>query len=58
MSADDLRQMAQSQAEAPVSAETATGLWAQAESWKARAESAVGDDVIAIWEFRRGAERG
>lgn len=49
MSADDFRQLAEQRVGAPVSPETAVGIWAQVEEWSALAEASLGDSVVADW---------
>lgn len=50
MDAAELRRLADTQVQAPVTPETALGLWRQVDSWLASMEDRLGDDVVAAWE--------
>lgn len=54
MSADDIRHLAHDRLEGPVMPETATELWTQLESWRARVEDLLGDGVLLAWELAGG----
>jgi hypothetical protein len=50
MDAEELRRLADRRVRAPVTPETALGLWSQVDGWLARLDDALGDQVIAAWE--------
>jgi hypothetical protein len=50
MDAEDLRRLADDRVRAPVTAETAVGLWSQVEGWLAALDDRLGDGTLAAWE--------
>lgn len=50
MTPEELRQMARSKADSPVTPETALEVWAEVDRWTAVLDQAVGDQAIAAWE--------
>lgn len=57
MSAEDLRALAQSRSEAPVSPEIATELWAERDAWLQRVEHLLGDHELDEWDSARAPWR-
>ena len=57
MDADEFRRLAGVMGREPVTAETAVGVWAQAEQWLAAAEDRLGDEVLVSWETAAGSAR-
>jgi len=55
MSAEDLRVLARTRGDEPVSPETAIELWSEHEVWTRRVEALVGEDVLRDWESSRQA---
>lgn len=53
MDAAELRRMAEQRVAAPVSAETAVGLWAEVERWTGEVDEQIGDAAVEAWERRR-----
>ncbi len=49
-SAEDLRELARTRTDEPVSPETATDLWSKRESWRRRTEALLVDEVLDAWE--------
>lgn len=49
LDAEDFRRLAAARVAAPVSAESALGVWAAVERWRTLAEEAIGDATIEAW---------
>lgn len=58
MDAGDLRRMAENQTKAPVTPESALGVWAEVERWLSLVEDTVGDGVLAAWQQAGGTASG
>ncbi|MCU4185452.1 hypothetical protein K6U06_13850 [Acidiferrimicrobium sp. IK] len=54
MDPDELRRLAATRAEEPVTPETAVAVWSEVHGWLARVEGRLGDRVIAAWERAGG----
>jgi phage FluMu protein gp41 len=50
LTSEDVRALARTRVEGPVSPETATTLWAQRDAWLQRLDERVGERVVAAWE--------
>jgi hypothetical protein len=57
MNADDLRALARSRSEVPVSPETATKLWAERDGWIQRMADLLGDEKLDAWDAARALRR-
>jgi hypothetical protein len=54
MDAEELRRLADHRVGAPVTAETAVGLWSQVGGWLAALDDRLGDGALAAWERAAG----
>lgn len=54
MDEGDLRRLAENQVRAPVTPETAVGLWAEVEQWLELIDATLGDAVIETWQRAGG----
>lgn len=54
MDAGDLRRLAENQVRAPVTPETAVGLWAEVERWIELVDASIGDPAVAAWQRAGG----
>jgi hypothetical protein len=54
MDVDEFRRLADTRVRRPVTAETALGVWVQADEWLAVAQDRLGNPVLASWDHAKG----